>query len=140
MMKTYILFFSLLAVPVVAQTSAGGMQVIGGPTTIGSATTLPYAPTLATNAVLGNYFRVTLTGNATLAAPTGMVDGQKVLWEFVQDATGSRTLSLPANFHFGTDVTGAALSTTANAHDFLGAIYNATTNVWYVTTVIKGYN
>ena len=93
----------------------------------------------SSNAALSSTFRVTLTGNATLATPTNAYDGQKVSWEFIQDSTGSRTLAFSGDFAFGTDVTGATLTTTANKRDFLGAIYNATTGLWYVISFVKGY-
>jgi len=109
-----------------------------------SATSMPAviltdAPSIATNAVLGNHFRVTLGGNRVLAAPVGMFDGQKITWEFIQDGTGSRVLTLDPSFSFGTDVTGVMLTTTPGKRDFMGAIYNATTSKWYVVSFAKGY-
>lgn len=97
------------------------------------------APTIATDASLGNLFRVTLGGNRTLGNPTNPIDGQKVIWELIQDATGSRTIALGSNFTLGTDITSTTLTTTANKRDFLGAVYNATTGKWYVIAFTKGY-
>jgi hypothetical protein len=101
--------------------------------------TLTDGATIATDCSLANHFRVTLGGNRTLSAPTNPTDGQKVTWEFIQDATGSRTITLDSSFVFGTDVTGVTLSTTANKRDFMGAIYNSTTAKWYVVSFAKGY-
>ncbi len=92
-----------------------------------------------TNASLSNHFRVTLSGNRTLANPTNPTDGQKVIWEIRQDATGSRTISYGSQFAFGTDVTSAVLSTTPNKIDFVGAIYVASSSKWYVTALTRGY-
>lgn len=100
------------------------------------------AATIATNAALGNHFRVTLAGNRTLGAPTNPTDGQKVIWEITQDGTGSRTLALASGaggFAFGTDITSITLTTTASKKDFLGAIYNSTANRWYVVAFTKGF-
>ncbi|HSX42847.1 MAG TPA: hypothetical protein VLF59_02055 [Candidatus Saccharimonadales bacterium] len=97
------------------------------------------AATIATNASLGNYFRVTLGGNRTLGNPTSPTDGQKVIWELIQDSTGSRTITLDTNFALGTDITAVTLTTTANKRDFLGAVYNATAGKWYVIAFTKGY-
>ncbi|MDN5274275.1 MAG: hypothetical protein JWP06_176 [Candidatus Saccharibacteria bacterium] len=97
------------------------------------------APTIATDASLGNLFRVTLGGNRTLGNPTNPIDGQKVIWELIQDVTGSRTITLGSNFTLGTDITSITLTTAVNKRDFLGAVYNATTGKWYVIAFTKGY-
>lgn len=95
--------------------------------------------TIATDASLGNYFRVTLGGNRTLSNPTNMVDGQKCIWELIQDGTGSRTITLGTAFLLGTDISAVTLTTTASKRDFLGAIYNSTAAKWYVIAFVKGY-
>lgn len=98
------------------------------------------AASLVTDASLGMYFRVTLGGNRTLANPINpQYDGQKIMWELIQDGTGSRTLTLDTAFALGTDIAGVTLSTAANKRDFLGAIYNSTANKWYVIAFVKGY-
>lgn len=101
--------------------------------------TLAYAATVTTDASQGNLFRITLTGNLTLANPTNPVDGQKVVWELVQDATGSRTLTLGSAFALGTDISAVTLTTTASKRDFVGAVYNAAAAKWYVIAFSKGY-
>ena len=97
------------------------------------------AATIATDASQSNHFRVTLGGNRTLGNPTNPTDGQKIMWELIQDATGSRTITLDTNFAFGTDITSVTLTTTANKRDFLGAVYNSTAGKWYVIAFTKGY-
>jgi hypothetical protein len=97
------------------------------------------AATIATDASKSLHFKVTLGGDRTLAAPTNGVDGQTYTWTFIQDGTGNRKLTLDPVFHFGTDVTGITLSTTAGKRDFLGAQYDATTGFWYVVSLAKGY-
>lgn len=97
------------------------------------------ATTIATDASLGNYFRVTLGGNRTLANPTNAVDGQRLMWEIIQDATGSRTIAFGSKFAFGSTLSSATLSTTANKRDVLGAIYNASTDKFYVAAFAMGY-
>lgn len=89
---------------------------------------LTYASTLNTDCSLGDEFEVTLTGAATLANPTNMVDGQNMKWRFTQDATGGRVLTL------GTAFNGIfTLSTAANAVDYLSATYNAATTNWDIS-------
>jgi hypothetical protein len=101
--------------------------------------TLTDAATIATDASLGDYFRVTLAGNRTLGNPTNPTDGQKVIWELIQDATGSRTITLGSNFALGTSIAAVTLTTTASKTDFLGAIYNSTAGKWRVVSFVKGF-
>lgn len=110
------------------------------------ATTIYYAPitladaaTIVTDASLGTTFRVTLGGNRTLANPIRMMDGQKIMWEITQDATGGRTLTLGSAFALGTDLTAVTLSTAANKTDYLGTIYNAFADKHRVIAFAKGY-
>jgi hypothetical protein len=107
---------------------------------------VPWAPvaltdaaTIATDASLGTHFRVTLGGNRTLGNPTNPTDGQRAVWELIQDATGSRTITLGSAFALGTDITAITLTTTASKRDFLGAIYNSTAAKWFVIAFMKGF-
>ena len=95
--------------------------------------------TIATDAALGDYFRVTLTGNRTLGNPTNMYDRQMVIWELIQDATGGRTITLGTAFALGTDISTVTLSVAGTKRDFLGAVYNATATKWFVIAFAKGY-
>lgn len=97
------------------------------------------AATLNTDATVAYYFRATLFINTTLANPTGAFDGQRLVWELIQDATGSRTLTLGSKFAFGTDITAATLTTTASKRDFITAIYNLSADKFYVVAFVKGY-
>jgi len=97
------------------------------------------AATIATDASLGNHFRVTLGGNRTLGNPTNPTDGQRALWELIQDGTGTRTLAYDTKFAFGTDISSVTLTTTASKRDFLTAVYNSTADKWYVVGFVKGY-
>lgn len=70
---------------------------------------------------------VTLGGNRTLAISNAVAGASGILI-VKQDATGSRTLTLPS----GSKVVGGALtlSTTANAYDVLSFVYDGT-NYWW---------
>jgi hypothetical protein len=113
------------------------LQIKGSFTT--GVVTLTDGATIATDASLGNLFRVTLGGNRTLGNPTNAVDGQKITWELIQDGSGNRTISLDTKFALGSDITSVTLTTTAGKRDFLGAIYNSATDKWYVVSFVKGY-
>lgn len=101
--------------------------------------TLTDAATVATDASLSSHFRVTLAGNRTLGNPANPVDGQRVTWELIQDATGSRTITLDSKFGLGTDIASVTLTTTATKRDFLTAVYNGVSDKWYVIDFRKGY-
>lgn len=110
-----------------------------GPRLILPPQTLTDAATIATDASLANHFRVTLGSNRTLGNPTNPVDGQRVIWEIIQDATGSRTITLDTKFALGTDISAVTLTTGANKRDFIGAVYNSTADKWYVIALSRGY-
>ena len=71
-----------------------------------------------------NTFLLTLTGNLTIANPSGLRDGQVLNFVLRQDATGSRTLTLGSKFK----ITGGqpTASTAASAIDALSVVYDAT--------------
>jgi hypothetical protein len=60
---------------------------------------------------------VTIAGNRTFGAPTGMVNGGFYALNVIQDATGSRTITWNAVFKWAGG-TAPTLSTTASAKDF----------------------
>lgn len=101
--------------------------------------TLADAATIATDCSKGNRFRVTLAGNRTLGNPTNPYDGSQYVWEFIQDATGSRTITLDTKFALGSDIAAVTLTTTAGKRDFMTAIYNQSADKFYVVGFVKGY-
>ncbi len=98
--------------------------------------TLTDAATIATDASLGNHFRVTLGGNRTLGNPTNPTDGQKCTWEIIQDGTGGRTLAWDTKFLFSTDLPSITITTTLNTRTLIAAIYNSTLDKWLVVAKI----
>lgn len=103
------------------------------------AVTLTDAATIATDASLGDEFRVTLADNRTLGNPTNPVDAKRCIWRFKQDATGNRTISLDTKFRLGADITSITLSTAANKVDYMLAEYNSTDDKWDVLAFNKGF-
>ncbi len=95
--------------------------------------------TLVCDALAGNHFRTTLTGHRTMFAPVGAADNQRLVFEVTQDATGSRKMFFSTDFVFGSDLTGAVLSTAAGATDYIGVIYNAVANEFRVVSFLKGF-
>lgn len=95
--------------------------------------------TIQANAALGSHFYVTLGGNRTLAAPLNLRDGQRIIFEIIQDATGSRTLAFDGKFKFGNTLDSIILSTGAHKHDFIGVIYKVLEDALYVVGFLDGY-
>lgn len=60
--------------------------------------TLTYAASIAWNLNTAQTAKVTLTGDATLAAPTNMAAGATYILRVIQDATGGHTLSYNAAY------------------------------------------
>jgi hypothetical protein len=105
--------------------------------------TLTDASTVTLNASLGRTFRVTLGGNRTLAI-TNPTDGQVIELEITQDATGSRTLTLPTGsggVSFSTDAPLSLynLSTDPGKVDLLTMKYNATAARWWPVSLLRGF-
>lgn len=94
---------------------------------------------IATDASLGNIFTVTLAGNRTMDNPTNLTDGQTIIYKIKQDATGGRTLALGTVFRGSTDLALPALSTAANAVDYLMFYYNSGVTKLDILAVNKGF-
>ena len=103
--------------------------------TSGDATqTLTDAATVTWNMANGNIGLWTIGGNRTLQAPTNAVVGTSVI-RLTQDATGSRTVTWPANFKWSAG-SAPVLSTAAAAIDILSFIYDGTN--FYGSLVSRG--
>lgn len=104
-------------------------------------TSVAYAATITPNSDTTDYLTIAaLTGNLTLAAPTGTpVNGQKLMIDFTQDATGSRTITYNAAYAFGTDVTSALDPSAANSKWMRLFQWHAGTNKWRATAIVRGF-
>lgn len=114
-----------------------GAAPTASPTFTGTVTTartvrapvvVTFAATQTIDGTLGNHFRITMTANMTsLALPTGLIDGQDVLLELIQDATGGRTLAgIASGWNVTTALTGAlTLTTTASTRSYIGGKYRS---------------
>ena len=91
--------------------------------------------TITWNPALGLNASVTLGGNRTLSFTSTPLAGAYGTLVVSQDATGSRTITLPttANKILGsTSTTAIALSTAANAKDILNFYYDGTNCYWNI--------
>ena len=108
------------------------------PTGNGMLVSLSFSGTnVPVNASVGTTFRLLATNNFLLQNPTGTSDGQRLIFEIIQDATGGRTMTLGSAFKLGTDLPLIFLTTNANRRDFLTCV-NSGTNV-FVVGFVKGY-
>lgn len=91
------------------------------------------ANALAINAALYDVVNVTANDNFTLNIPTNGQAGQRVSVRVTQDGTGSRILTLHANFLIASELVddGVVLSTAAGAIDKIG-LYCVDGTVWEV--------
>ena len=85
--------------------------------------TLTDASTIAWDTLTKSVAKVTLTDNRTLGAATGAQAGQFISILFIQDGTGSRTVSFNAAYEFKDD-TAPTLTTTAAKGDLFVFRYN----------------
>jgi hypothetical protein len=126
--------------PVGSSTTISGNPIDYAPAVSPSkAVALTDATSIAVNSALGTYFRVTLSGNRTLANPTNAVDGRNMIVEVIQDATGSRTLAYDTNYAFSAGLPSPTLSTAASGRDFLGFKYNSVSGKWYLLAFQNGF-
>jgi len=90
--------------------------------------TLTDGATISWDVSNGRNATVTLGGNRTLGTPTNVTAGEYYTLKVVQDATGSRTLTLPAGWKVANAGAGAVtLSTAASAIDILTIYYDGST-------------
>lgn len=83
--------------------------------------TFANASATGVNLLLGGFINVgVLTGNLTVAAPTGMIQGDLITYNFIQDATGGRVVTLPAVFKGPALVAGTANLKLSVAYRFDG--------------------
>jgi hypothetical protein len=105
--------------------------------------TLTDASTVTVDASFGNHFRLLTTSGIgatrAMGAPSNPTDGQKIIFEIIQDGSGSRAVTWNSIYTFSTDIPSPTMTTTLNKRDFVGFVYNSTANLWYCLAVSKGY-
>lgn len=100
---------------------------------------ITFASTITPDAALSNAFRVTLTGNMTLAPPSNPLDGQVLTIRMIQDGGGGNTLSFNAAIK-GNPSDDLELSTGGNKQDLLIMYYRSSGNTWHVLNLKKDFN
>ncbi|PZO04856.1 MAG: hypothetical protein DCF29_09610 [Alphaproteobacteria bacterium] len=93
------------------------------------------AATIAVDMSAALNFTTVMTGNRTLGAPSNAKPGQSGVIEFLQDATGGRTLAFNAAWKFE-GASPPTLSTAANARDVL--VFTVLASNVVVASLMKG--
>lgn len=98
-----------------------------------------FASTVVLDAYVAGLYDIILTGNLTLGTPVNPQDGQIIRLRLIQDATGSRTLTLNSSWVLPTTISSTTLSTAAGTCDQLTANYRRFNQKWNVTSLLLGY-
>ena len=130
--------FFLPAVPSTKDLFALANTIAGTGRIAPSVVFLTDGATIAVDASLGNDFRVTLGGNRTISNPVNPADGQMIVFELTQDATGGRTVTWGSAFAFGASGQ-PSLSTAASKTDQVGFKYNAAKVSWLYSGSTLGF-
>lgn len=89
------------------------------------------AATIAVNAALGDYFRVTLSATRILGNPSNPVNGQLITVEIIQPGGGACNLTYDTKYAFSTNLPAPTLTGTASKRAFIAFRYNSTADLWY---------
>lgn len=120
-----------------------GNYTIDGLFTFSKPPTLPInsiagTGTVTPDATTSSTFFTTVTGALTVDGPTGGVDGQKITFRILNDASHAVTFSTGAgNFRFGTDI--PSYTNSISLTDYIGVIWNNVAGVWDIVSVIQGF-
>ena len=108
------------------------IAMYGAPTVVTDGATQTWDCTTA------SYFQWTLGASRTHSGFSNPAAGQIVYLEAIQDATGSRIITWPANVSWAAG-TAPTLTTTASAYDVLRFTWNPTRAKWIGETVGKAF-
>jgi hypothetical protein len=94
--------------------------------------------TVTPSAVGASTVAITVSGTLTLNGLTGGVDGQKVMYRILNDASHSVTFATGAgNYRFGTDI--PTYTNSVSKTDYIGVIWNSVAGFWDLVSVVKGF-
>lgn len=97
------------------------------------------AANISVDAAISNKFTVTLTADRTLENPTNLSPGQFLLFRVEQDGTGGHSLSFDSKYNFSSSLPAPSLSSSPNAYDYLGFVYNAEADTLDYIAEVKGF-
>lgn len=110
------------------------------PVVVSAAYAATITPAVGTSGASMVYNVAALTGNVTIANPTGTpTDGQSLRLRMIEDATGGRTTSFGTAYAFGTDVPLSAVPTAASAKFEVLFTYYAPDAKWRCVAIVRGF-
>lgn len=98
-----------------------------------AAVTISTVASYVTDFSKARIYQLNLSTNLTLGVPTNAVNGQLLTWEFVQDATGNRTLTLATNYLFPTNFASITLVTNGGYRDIVQGVFHTNNNLIRIT-------
>jgi hypothetical protein len=118
--------------------TSNGSTLSSKPSGIGNIITTANSGTITPDASLGNTFYTAVSNTVTMNGPSNGIDGQKITFRILNDASHSVTLATGANnFSFGTDIT--SYTNSVSLTDYIGAIWNSASSRWNVVSLIQGF-
>lgn len=115
------------------ETSGGAGGNGGNPSTA-----IGYSSVIVIDFRVNNKFSLTLTGNPTVTFAGGFA-GQQINLRVTQDVVGSRNIVWGAGVRLGTDIPNTALTVTPSKTDYLGVIFNESSNTYDIVSLIRGF-
>lgn len=101
--------------------------------------TLTDAPTIAVDASLGDDLRVTLGASRIMGNPANPANGQQLIFQITQGASGSAAITWGSAYEFSAGLPQPTLSTAAGKTDLLGFIYNQAKGSWLLAAFVNGF-
>jgi hypothetical protein len=88
----------------------------------------------------GHRFKVQLTDDRILDFPSGLVDGQCVLFEIQQAAAGGKAITFASGYVFTASLPAPVLTSAANYIDLFAFIYRASVGKLFVVLIDQGFD
>lgn len=82
---------------------------------------------------------ITLQHSVTITMANGIVGGQRVRLELIQDGTGSRTVAFDSTVEFGTTIASFTATTTATKRDLVELVWSSGAGKWMFYNVAKAF-
>lgn len=118
--------------------TSNGSTLASSPSGIGNVIVTATSGTITPDASLGNTFSTAVAGAVTYHGPINGVDGQKITFRVVNDASHSVTFATGSgNFSFGTTFT--SYTNSVSLIDYVGCIWNAAASVWHIVAITQGF-
>lgn len=95
------------------------------------------APNVVTDASLGSHCRLVPTRDFLLLNPINAADGQRMVWEIIQDSIGRRQITLDTKFVLSSDINKIVLTHTPRKRSFLTGIYDASVDKWHIVAFVR---